>query len=141
MTNFEQLRKEAQKVFFKKKNWYESADFMFDILEGKLIPISEIGDTSHGSYISFTEYSYVFNDYRIIWLIDLLTDEIKYKHNHSKEFLDGAKKEFDNWFKDFYETIINYSKEKFYGDLTKIGTHIAFDYMEYCENHEDSHLF
>lgn len=141
MTNFEQAKNNAKKVFFKKKNVLNSSDFMFDILDGKLIPISNSSDTSHGSFISFTEYSYVFNDCRILGLMDLLYDEINYKHNHSKEFLDGAKKTFDDWFKDFYDTIINYSNEKHYGDLTKIGTHIAFDYMEYCDNHEESPLY
>ena len=128
MKNFEQISKEAKKVFFSKKNILNSRDFMFDILDGKLIPISD-SDTSHGSFITFTEYSYVFDDCRILGLMESLYDEIKYKHNHSKEFLDGAKKVFDDWFKEFYINIIQYSKDHYFNDLTMVGTHIAFEYM------------
>lgn len=129
MERFEKVKNDAKKVFFKKKNILNSSDFMFDILEGKLIPMSNSSDTSHGSFISFKEYSYVFDDCRILGLMDSLYDEIKYKHNHSKEFLDGAKKVFDDWFKEFYIKVIEYSKEHYIGDLTNIGTHIAVEYI------------
>ena len=142
MKDFNKAKQEAKKVFFNRKNWYKS-DFMFDVYDGVLIPMGYV-DSSHGDVISLLEYSSVFNDCRIPNLMFSL-QELTYHttKKQQKATLIVLKKEFDEWFDDFYTKIKNYAMEHCVR-MNHIGAYIASEYIAYLEKHkdeEDSPLF
>lgn len=134
MTNFEQVKQNAKKVFFNRKNWYKS-DFMYDFGNDKLIPMSYY-DTSHGDVISLSEYSSVFNDCTIPNLMFSL-QELTYHttEKQQKATLIVLKKEFDEWFDKFYHNIYNYANE--HCIISVVGAYISYDHIAYLEKHKD----
>ena len=123
MTNFEKIRNEAKKVFFKNKNFYECLDFMFDFKDNKLIPCYNDDVKSNGSCVSFAEYGYISGINKDI--TSLILKEYYESEEDYTNFVKRVEKLFDDSFEEFYYNIMNMNV-----DISCVGTIIHKYYTE-----------